>query len=410
MKQNIPLLCVDRDALISHCSGKDVILFGSGLFIRPAIHSLKQAGIEPVRIYDNSPGKHGTEIYGIKVVKPEKRRENAPAPTIIITAAPCHIDSIRSQLMEMGYSDIFDCAPLLASFEYCQDTFEYGASKLNNDLDRYAYEYLLKFYPGKVIIPSLDVVVTEKCSLRCRDCANLMQYYTSPKDIDHKLLFEAIDILMQCVDHVLEFRILGGEAFMNRNMWRIVNGLRKYGNYTRIAVYSNGTIIPTGENLNCLIHDDTFMRISDYGVLSRKIPQMIPLLNEHGVIYSVLKCDKWQDCAEIRNRNRPPGELEATFTCCCAKTTFTLLRDKVYACPFAANADNLHAIPSFPNEMLVINERIGKNEIREQLINMLRTRKYFSACNYCAGRNEELTPLDAAVQAADPLAYNNVLG
>ena len=31
---------------------------------------------------------------------------------------------------------------------------------------------------------SLDVVITECCTLRCRNCANLMQYYHNPENTD----------------------------------------------------------------------------------------------------------------------------------------------------------------------------------------------------------------------------------
>ena len=31
-----------------------------------------------------------------------------------------------------------------------------------------------------LVIRSVDVVITEKCTLKCKDCANLMQYYQNP--------------------------------------------------------------------------------------------------------------------------------------------------------------------------------------------------------------------------------------
>lgn len=43
-----------------------------------------------------------------------------------------------------------------------------------------------------VILNSIDFIVTERCSLRCRDCSNLMQYYKNPVDEDMQLQFEAL--------------------------------------------------------------------------------------------------------------------------------------------------------------------------------------------------------------------------
>lgn len=405
MKQIVPMPANVQEniAFISSC--EKVILFGAGLFIFPAIHALKQRGVTPVCICDNSETKHGTKINDIQVYSPLRARELFPDACVIITAAAKHIDDIRLQLNSLGYSNIFDCAPFLASFEYSQNTFDFGVSKLNYDLNRYFYEYFLKYFPEKLIIPSLDIVITEKCSLRCRDCANLMQYYETPEDIEFEELFHHLDILMECVDHVLELRVLGGEAIMNKNMHRYVNRLREYENYTRIAVYFNGTITPRDENLRCLIYDDTFSRISDYGNISKKIPEIVKIFNSHDIIYSVIKCDKWQDCATIFKRNRTQAELENVFSECCANKTLTFLRNKVYVCPFAANADNLTAIPSFPQDTLTIEGRLDEERIRSILFDIMRNKKFFSACEYCAGRPEELTPLPAAIQTSETLSY-----
>ena len=30
-------------------------------------------------------------------------------------------------------------------------------------------------------LKAMDIVVTERCSMKCRDCSNLMQYYVKPQ-------------------------------------------------------------------------------------------------------------------------------------------------------------------------------------------------------------------------------------
>ena len=39
-----------------------------------------------------------------------------------------------------------------------------------------------KRYPDTIV--RLDIVLTECCTLRCRDCSNLMQYYEKPENLD----------------------------------------------------------------------------------------------------------------------------------------------------------------------------------------------------------------------------------
>ena len=38
------------------------------------------------------------------------------------------------------------------------------------------------FDESKTYMRSLDVMITTKCSLKCRNCSNLMQYYQDPKN------------------------------------------------------------------------------------------------------------------------------------------------------------------------------------------------------------------------------------
>jgi hypothetical protein len=385
-----------------------MILFGAGLFLRPAIHSLAQRGIQADCICDNSPVKQGTSIMGIPVISPAEARAAHSNATVIITATPRYIEEIRSQATAMGWARVCDGAPLLASFQYDRISFASGVSQLHFDLDDYFCEYFRRYHPASLIIPSLDIVITEKCSLRCRDCANLMQYYTDPHDVDFDKLFASLDMFMECVDQVLEFRVLGGETFMNRHAHRYIDRLRQYRNYTRIAVYSNGTILPTGENLNCLIQGDTYLRISDYGPLSRNLQKMVEIFDEHRVIYDVLAIDGWQDCAGIKKRERTVEQMSAVHACCCASKSLSILNGRLYGCPFAANACHLGALPPFPGDSLTLDRRLRGSELRGWLFDTLRTRRSFSACEYCAGRPIGVAAIPAALQAPSPLPYKRI--
>jgi hypothetical protein len=402
MIQKVPL--PDQRRACKLVPGKPTILFGAGIFAAPAIYSLGLRGVTPTCICDNSTSKHGGSVRGIPVKSPLEVL-SAPADIqVVITAAPAYVDEIRAQLDGMGVTNVCDCAQALSEFSYCMDSFDTGVSKLHRDLDHYFYEYFRKRYPEKLIVPSLDVVITEKCSLRCRDCANLMQYYSAPKDIEFGELFSSLDVFMQSVDHVLELRVLGGETFMNKRAHEYIEGLRRYNNYTRIAVYSNGIIVPQGRNLQCLVSKETYLRISDYGPLSKNIRAMTDVFDAHGIAYDVERIENWQDCAGIFKRERSQQELESTFACCCANNTLTLLNNRIYVCPFAANAANLGALPDVSSETVDLT-LLGHDSIRTATLSMLREKRSFSSCQYCAGRPLDKSPLPAAVQASVPLAF-----
>ena len=71
-----------------------------------------------------------------------------------------------------------------------------------------------------------------------------MQYYLTPKNSDIDLLFKSIDRLMDSVDSLYEFRVVGGEPFINKQIGKVINKLLQYETIKEIVIYTNATIIP----------------------------------------------------------------------------------------------------------------------------------------------------------------------
>ena len=86
----------------------------------------------------------------------------------------------------------------------------------------------------KRVSNEVDVQITEKCSLKCKDCSNLMQYYQKPVDAEQGILFDSMDRLMSIVDYVNELRILGGDPFMNKEIHKYIKKLLQYKNFGKI--------------------------------------------------------------------------------------------------------------------------------------------------------------------------------
>ena len=55
---------------------------------------------------------------------------------------------------------------------------------------------------------SVDIVISEKCTLNCKDCANLMQYYQNAKNIDYEMVVRDFENLTSKIDHVFEVRLI----------------------------------------------------------------------------------------------------------------------------------------------------------------------------------------------------------
>ena len=78
------------------------------------------------------------------------------------------------------------------------------------------------FDEDKTYLRSLDVMITTKCSLKCESCSNLMQYYKNPLDSEYEQILNSLDIISKNVDEISEFRVIGGEPFMNKKWAEIV--------------------------------------------------------------------------------------------------------------------------------------------------------------------------------------------
>ena len=89
------------------------------------------------------------------------------------------------------------------------------------------YKKTHEFYfdDNKNYMRSLDIMVTTKCSLKCKNCSNLMQYYKNPNNTSHDEILNALKVIDKAVDEISEYRIIGGEPMMNKDWANIVKSI-----------------------------------------------------------------------------------------------------------------------------------------------------------------------------------------
>ena len=100
---------------------------------------------------------------------------------------------------------------LLNNIDLTKCETDWSAHRCKEQLDLYIYSLNAQLKKEKLFLNSIDLVLTEKCSLKCKDCSNLMQYYAKPIDEDFDLLMKSIEKLFGTVGHIREIRII--EAF-----------------------------------------------------------------------------------------------------------------------------------------------------------------------------------------------------
>ncbi len=388
-----------------------VIICGAGIVGKTLLSICEKEGIEVECFCDSSTKLSGTEFCGLEVLYTNDLKSRYKDAAFLISVAA--IKDVVDRLHDLGYSYSYAGGPLLKEIDIAQ-----CQENATIDYTKYAIENCILCHdgylnPNKLFLRSVDLIITERCSLRCKDCSNLMQYYEKPKDCNLDMLLKAIGAFCSLIDEVMDFRVIGGDAFMNKEWPIIVQRLSNEPKAKRVVLYTNGTIVPKQKDISCLINHKVVVIVTDYGPLSIKLNELKQLLKENRIIHHVLKITEWLACSDIGLHSRSITEKVELFKNCCAKNMATLSDGKLFRCPYSANANRLCAVPNFKQDYVNLFQEplddIGiiktKNKIRNYLLNI----KYLETCDYCNGRPLAGVDVQPAVQAARPLKHKKYI-
>ena len=382
-----------------------LVIFGAGLIGRLTFEALKEKNIK-VNYFCDSDKRKQTEFENIKIISPndlDKLDKNTD-----IFHCTQYFNSVIPFLKNKGFKNFYKSSDLLSSIDN-EKIYKGSLSsiKLNRYIEFYDKMSMKEDYirDAKLNFKSIDIQITEKCSLKCKDCSNLMQYYEKPQDSALDILFKSIDRFMSCIDALDEFRVLGGDPFMNKELYKIINKLVTYEKCKKVIVYTNAKIVPKGENLNCLKNKKVILDITNYGECSSSHLKIVELAKKENLAFTTNRCTTWMDCGKIMPfTNKNEKELKHMFKNCCNSDLISLLHGKLYGCPFSANAVNLKAIPqNDSDEVNLINDALSIAELREQIKKLCYEKKYLTACSYCNGRDYSVANIPAAIQTKKPL-------
>ncbi len=388
-----------------------VVLFGAGDLGELAYHALKKRNVVVNFFCDSNKKKQGKLYFGLKILSIEELSLLDKNVAIFICNSQ-YIEVVSSLLNKMKFEFVYDLVNLLKNTDFSDNNLDQGKfSELSIErqiaLHEQNYLKASKNIHKKFYVSNIDIVITERCSLKCKDCANLMQYYHRPVNADHDLLFKSTDKLMNCIDKLYEFRILGGDPFMNKKMYEVVNKLVTYKNVDQVVIYTNATILPKEENFECLKNKKVRLQITNYGELSRKHNETISLCKENNILYVTERVKKWQDVGTIKFENKTVSQLEHLFKNCCANNLLTLLHGELFRCPTAAHGTNLKAISENADDIVDLsNDKMSIKETKAKLMDFYYNKKFITACSSCKGRDYGFGEIDAAIQTKKPLTLS----
>ena len=387
-----------------------VIVFGTGNCGAIAQLALKEANINVIALSDNNMHRWGTKIDGVEVIPPEKIKSDYGKLPVLI-AVDLNFPYIRKQLNGLGITNVFDCdfvfSKLDIDLKKCEQV-TWSETRFKQKIDLYMYSVLAHKNKDKTLrVDSIDLMLTEKCSLKCKDCANLMQLYAKPIDQDFDILIKSIDKFLNTVDHCREIRLLGGEPMMYKKVDLVTEHILKFKNFDQLKINTNGTIIPNEKKIKVFQDERVFFDISNYGKISRNVEGLVKLLEEKNIAHNAARVTEWQDVGKIVKTNRTEQLNKEIFGNCCINRGITLLHGKLYLCPFSANATNLKAIKYADEEILNI-DMYSKEELIKKIHKLYFETEFLEACKSCNGRDHNVKRVEAALQASEPIKYEVV--
>lgn len=419
----IPSKLDEFTSYVNNCEDQSVYIFGADIAGKIVKKILNNRGLHVAGFIDNNKNKTDRQIDGCSVYHATEILNAAPK-SIIVLIASTYIGDIARQLEDLGF---YNWAPIVGILD--QDNLEdyrqilkgdlrknHSGGEFTEDFDVFVLENMKNSQEkyldeSTLFIRSVDVVITEKCSLKCIDCSNLMQYYESPKNINIEVVKREIDLITEVADEINEIRVIGGDAMVNKEFPEIVNYAAEKSNVRKVVIYTNGTIAPSEEKIKAIAgNPKIFVFITTYGPLSRNAEKLVHTLEANRIQYNNQPAYGWTDCGRIVENKRDEQSQTEIFKNCCAKHFTTLTDGKIFRCPFAANLHRLSATPDFKDDYVQLQQmstqsNAEKNSYKTNLKRYLREIAYIKYCDFCNGRTYGDPEIEPGKQTKVPLTY-----
>ena len=385
-------------------SASDIWIYGCGLAGQWLLSQLGSSREKVRGFIDTDEKKAGKEICGHKVYTPKYifGSDDFLGPDALVIISVVDIKDVLD-LLSCFNKDI-NHIPLGIHITDCAKTEITGAASEKFLL--YALSAVEECHKGfldpeRLFLRSVDLMITERCSLKCRDCSNLMQYYSNPQNLSLEQITEDFDQLVNIVDHIFEIRLIGGEPFMNKEIYKVLEHIIPHPKVSRIAIYTNAMVPIRAEHVGLLRNEKIVFSITNYGALARNSPKIIAEIDALGIAYRESPPINWTDSGTILQERVEPSEAQKLFEKCCGKNLLTVSDNRLYRCPFAANSERLMTFS--PEDSSGIGLTRDKAEIKKYVSES----KFITACTYCRGRSFDAPEIIPAIQVATPIEYVN---
>ncbi|MGN0710616.1 MAG: radical SAM protein [Anaerovoracaceae bacterium] len=320
-----------------------------------------------IAFIDSDNKKIDSEYRGIPILNPDSLIENPDA--IVIICVLGYYAEIEEHLKKLNYI------------------------KYENYLYTNEFTTLYEMYAeDKLVCWHVNVPITDKCTLRCKDCSVFIPYIENPQHRDILEIQQDIDSLFHIVDEVPELHLLGGEPVLHKELPELIVyiGERYRDKIGELAIATNGTLLASKELLYYANKYDVSFIISDYTSSAhfdgrQRSKELCLQLEENGIEYTYAVKDKWYDfgCPSEVDLKVSEKKLKERFSGC-RSINRILINNRLYYCHHQVGAVWAELTEDNCDGYIDLNDIDDKKVLMEYSLGFTE-KGYLDFCRHCYG-------------------------
>lgn len=325
-------------------------------------------------IIDNDPKKWGKTFYGIQIKSPEILKEKKNNEKVLVTIARRRYGEIKKFLEKYNLKENID---------FCH-------------ISQFGIEW---YYKNKreYNVFTMDIAVTTACTLRCKNCNMFTTYYKTPITYTFEQLKKNVDLLFKRIDYIFAIGILGGEAFLNKDLVKFLDYLYKEyrEKFGSVCITTNGVVFPSKDQIDVIKKYNIIVIISDYKKAIKdksKIDELEKYLKEENIICQTRRDLVWCDFGfPLKPVDIKEDDVRKHMMMC--NPGWRGLNDgKFYFCNCAWSAERAGLFTLKKDDFLDLANMEICEETKKQImlysLGIMKSR-YMSFCKVCGGCGED---------------------
>lgn len=329
---------------------------------------------------DNDVKKQGKPFLNYPVWSPEEAFLRYPDGVVCLCLSKeLNILKVADQLSNLGFSHFVKMDAM--TYVYSIDVME---RKLNSEVFlQNVHAAYFNFDGAHLTIPVLSTFITERCNLSCDNCSVMSSQYNPPQQYEKTLFLKDLNVVLDAVEGIRLLSFFGGEPLLSMDFIEMCEAASYQDKIVEINVITNGSIVPSDEELLRFKKCVTRFVISNYEVCARETEQLIRKLEYFHIAYCLIDaCEEWYVHDEPKNTNMTQLERYQTYEQCTwgEGNCITLKNGKLFKCVIAAvYYDHGHLKENCGDYMQLSSEP----EFKERLCNYLSAHEGIQTCACC---------------------------